>query len=311
MTRRRNSRALFALLAVVGIIVGWRFVGSAVSSPRPKPSLPETSTRSESTRVAAFSRREQHRSVAPLDCQSICGTECVRGSCPRVCSSDLECAPTEICGATAAGLWRCLPSNCTTDSDCPDGACLDQPRRDRSIRRCVKNGARPVNSPCRGENSCAAGLYCVEGVCLPKTCAEGCPKGSACINLKTEDSSSRCIPACDKDADCPEGLGCLIAGEGRRQCTKRGEADCLEKGCTDGKICATLKRGPDAIVADCVASCGSSDECSEGSSCALLYSEDARDVRGCMPSCKSDAECGARRCTWKPGLPPDTKVCLP
>jgi hypothetical protein len=164
---------------------------------------------------------------------------------------DRRSPPSALCGPGM--LCRegvCLPSQCSTDTDCPKGAkCQDAPGGLVPKPQCVPS--------CTQDGDCPEGLECVEYPPGRKVCAdtdnaeclrEGCASGLNCevtlplLSRMEAACVRRCTPA--DQSGCPAGESCEALpfhSTPRYACTRT----CSETGepCPDGQRCAKNAQG--------------------------------------------------------------------
>lgn len=118
------------------------------------------------------------------------------GALGATCQSDSDCgtgftclAPTDNLPVFGGGPAHGYCSkNCSTDADCPNGACLGDGADARCLEACVV-GEPPLeflDSP------------------LDETKCHGRPD----VRCQTVNNTDMCVPTCLGDADCPAGLSC-------------------------------------------------------------------------------------------------------
>ena len=198
------------------------------------------------------------------------GFQCVDGRCARrggfeglcaPCTSDVECADGLCLENPGRSLRACAPA-CGSDGDCPEGGvCLSM---DSGQQVCVPRtgqcpvGVGAVGSRCHADTQCASGL---------------------CLFQGQEQRGGRCVRSCP----CPAGERCVVlasgstsvcvAGSGRDGDRCNHPVDC------EGAFCLHL-----ATESICSRSCRGDDECVQGWTCAVTAGDEkayAHDGRGC------------------------------
>jgi hypothetical protein len=182
---------------------------------------------------------------------------------PSTCTSNVDCAGTELCHPTAG---VCVPK-CVSDAGCGEGR-----QCDKGTGQCEERP--PLVDICTHNDDCAATELChpTAGVCVT-TCASSaeCPEsaktcaplggtgpdaytnicqcstdvlcnggpGSDSTDLACSNLDNVCVPKCVSDADCGEGREC---DEGTGQCEESNTTGdtCSGEGrstCTYGQRC--------------------------------------------------------------------------
>ena len=227
------------------------------------------------------------------DSQCPSGTICINDACViQACGSAADCPDGNqscvdgVCTAVQCGCALCDP--CPEGQSCMKGTCVSQ------ADDCPVPPCDTPELPCAGDEECAEGLVCDNGVCQdptsPDVCDPACEVGFTC----NEETAT-----CDADTP-PVGNGGL--------CAPCATAD----DCEDTWSCLPMVGGN-----SCLPPCENSDDCATGfsctsSTCAPLSNScegcqkdgcpegDACDVTGnCVPAlnlcdpCTEDWECGA------------------
>jgi hypothetical protein len=208
----------------------------------------------------------------------------------RPCEVSSECeSPLGCLFQARTGYAHCIDSQCTTDTQCPEGQqCQtlategDGPR----VRFCVAMGVRQegegcVKVPGSQQTACVAGLLCggQEGWCA-RPCqlgVEGCPEGFFCADTIPQPA---CLPTC-QTRGCPEGQRCVQFEEGASVCARVFGPDCRQAPCPEGRKCEVYREPPHPgkVWMECVQRCGEgSPACDAGQVCA-----DWRCLPGCDP----------------------------
>ncbi|MCB9787114.1 MAG: lamin tail domain-containing protein [Deltaproteobacteria bacterium] len=175
------------------------------------------------------------------DCDD--GSPCTTDLCPAAtklckhlavtgsgcCSSNLDCAGSEYCGANAVCTTKQpTGTSCSGDDQCASDLCLGG---------LCTTPAGPGAS-CSVGQACASG-YCVDGVCCDGACGGAC---QACDLAGFEGLCTGCAAGgqfCDGSSECqpkkPTGSGCAGAGE----CASGvcDSAVCCESACGAGQYC--------------------------------------------------------------------------
>ncbi len=108
-------------------------------------------------------------------------------------------------------------SSCEDDSDCDSGVCVEHDLSHDSI--CSKE--------CDCYPSCALGLDCQDGYCLPTTetiaigdpCSQEAPDcGQDLLCLLSSETEGICTAYCEESEDCPEGMNCVGLTNGQSAC---------------------------------------------------------------------------------------------
>ena len=236
---------------------------------------------------------------------------CVPGQPPVPCDSPVDCPAPDNCGLDDVGDCEavcmggyCLPGGdggggaCTSDSQCPGGyACAgghcapaDDPvacdsQYDCGGDSCTGGFCEPGGDvvTCETAQDCygnddVGNETCVDGVCHDNSvdlrlCSSSttCPAGYQCSG----GTCNRAEGACELDADCADGQGCIDGWCGQR----------CDGGCGAGSTCA---------IGRCVASCGNYSECAIGDACF---------AGGCVPKYALVAEEGGDPQLWVVALP--------
>ncbi len=95
---------------------------------------------------------------------------CVDGQAGDACSSSSDCASGLGCAGPDDPPVCGIPAR----RECVAGTCLAGDRCHAIFDPCSPNGiGSECGAPCVGEQSCTADLECVDGACLPVSCAAG------------------------------------------------------------------------------------------------------------------------------------------
>jgi PKD repeat protein len=178
--------------------------------------------------------------------------------------------------------------------------------------------ANGLGAPCRADQQCAQGLYCLCSAASPCTtgpmggmctslCQKGdCPVGDVCANLETAAANAGlaepwqtqlCLPSCHSDADCTAGLRCRTlpgwpnAVSSAHGCFADVPADlggpCLDaNGVRRNDLCVTGLCADLGALGLCTRDCSSA-LCPAGSDCAVFG--DGREL--CLLPCSSSFPC--------------------
>ncbi len=278
----------------------------------------------------------------PNACVAACrGIEVVaRGFCDAGgCEGDDECADGQ----------RCVGGECVCD--CPDARVLvcgvsGTEYLNRCVLECEGDelayagpcGRVAPLRPCGEGGRCGDGQICVGGD-EGGVCASSCPLGdgpefdricglrAVCADVGAE--RGVCLPACDRERFCPEGLSCGVDGQGRPACLPCG-CEGAEGGpvCVGGRLefesaceatCAGF--GPNETApgaCEAPSRCDRCDDmwmpvCADGvlfsSGCDAMCDADRRlerpDTcfeRSPVVPCRTDEQCGAEVCAgWACG----------
>jgi len=205
--------------------------------------------------------------------------------------------------------WRCLASECKTDSQCEPGfACTPIVHSDSLlIRLCLVQAVRKEGEGCeqfhlKEQWGCAPGLICDSGYCgrpcdpaIPTTC----PEGFMCHGKARLPA---CLPSCLRSG-CPQEKQCTRINGEFSVCAIVHGPDCDKQPCPTGEECqrALDHRWQSQVVNMwCAPACNEQEgrSCPAGSACL--------DNRYCARLCKEGGPetCGpGERCTrmFKPG----------
>ena len=261
--------------------------------------------------------------VTDVECGSqndFCVRNLVSGErhCASACEVAADCPGGFLCQAFDGGR-QCVPSDgrcearCLGDEACPDGfQCVDG--------RCARRGGfEGLCAPCTSDVECAEGV-CLENpvrglrACAPLCGPDGtCPEGGTCLSMDT--GQAVCVPRtgqcpvgvgavgsrCHADTQCASGL-CLFQGQ-----EQRGGRCVRSCPCGEGERCLVLESGEASV---CVQGSGQDgDRCNhpvdcDGSFCLHLATESI-----CSRSCTGDEGCAAGWvCAQTAG---DEKACMP
>ncbi len=223
--------------------------------------------------MAACSSEPDQKSCTSLqDCGDgmRCDESGVCSSEVKSCSSTLECAADEYCGA-----GTCQPAACSDDAACADGNIC--------VFDTCREGCRPGDSTCGENETCNADTFMCEPVgCTPTSCR------SRLQRCDETQSPAVCVftGACDSDYHCLAYGNQLDDGKNYICNVARGE--CVEKppcteddDCRIGEICDENAEGENV----CRVGCRDNSECRIGELCA----HDQGSV--CVKGCSSDEQC--------------------
>jgi hypothetical protein len=187
----------------------------------------------------------------------------------RDCGAGVSCEPPLGCIVEIrAGLHLCTDSECTVDTQCPEGqVCRTIATVESSplVRLCAPVGVRQEGEPCyvlgeTREEACAPGLLC--GGFDEEWCArpcqlgdtEECPAGFFCANTEPEPV---CLPTCEARG-CPEGQHCIRHEKGVSVCAHVYGSQCQQTPCPRGGKCVVFREParPDTAWMECIERCG-------------------------------------------------------
>lgn len=235
------------------------------------------------------------------DCDA--GGLCVEGVCTP-CSADDQCISDAHYGEGAVCEdGACIPCDAGEDT-C---ACLSNGMCDEGLQ-CTDEGCVPCEDgveqcPC-DQGECAAGLACVEGLCVPVECtigADGCPcDGDVCDEGLFCGDNGLCAECTNEIAGCPCLLGECENGMICDDDLCRDPLVCADLACAESQVCAEALSGQDAV---CLPECegdlvwnAEDASCDEPSLSTCGESPDVADVcAGLFRSCddtEAGAECG-------------------
>jgi hypothetical protein len=120
----------------------------------------------------------------------------------------------ELCGVGLKCVHgRCLPTTCTSDTECPQGSRCATFAGGDEVRQCVLH--------CKANSDCAAGETCVQVPDGPSLCTKkadtclttGCGPNQVCSveNAAHWDLHAVCVAKCSSDADCGPASFCFNA----------------------------------------------------------------------------------------------------
>ncbi len=206
------------------------------------------------------------------------------------CSSEAECE-----GAPCIGEWPggYCTADCVSNEDCGEDATCVPVGRGSNI--CLANCDLEDTDSCRTGYGCTSPGSIGASVCIPgcnsnDDCSEGleCQVGGGDFGEGVcFDPDSSVGDACTADEECPASATCLaeeFAGWPSGACAT-GCDYVSGSGCSDGASCV-LYRGRFDI---CVASCATDDDCRDGFACKA--DDEYPDRMTCQPGCTSDADC--------------------
>ncbi len=238
------------------------------------------------------------------------GASTAEPTCAR--RADCEALGPEHAGLVCGALGRCEP--CASD-----GQCRLKERCDPQTARCTfKDG---YGDECTFNDECAAGAFCVQGLCLPALDVALCAEGRCLMDGQRCNALNGVCEAdlgCLEDGDCAEGELCNLPTHG---CVTRCTAESAPYLCLPGELCLTDRCSACAVDADCapgmtcdvealacVLDDGGVARCSSERDCALDQICDP-DLGICVekkPACTSDESCASsERCEIASGK------CLP
>jgi hypothetical protein len=167
------------------------------------------------------------------------GPACGDGNGPCACTSDTQCAASQVCvaGACTASTNACqFSSQCAPGDVCDDGQCV---------------------ADCSGSataSSCASGSSCQNGACKPSPVGSTCTSSAQCSGGTPVCLAGHCAPACTTDAQCPTGDYC---NQGACEVNTRPTPDCTQQSdCTGG---ATQQ----CLGGYCVYTCSTNTQCAD------------------------------------------------
>lgn len=216
---------------------------------------------------------------------------CILGKCSAAClaSSDCTqagtCRPEDVSVDTLSGTFDlCVVEPCPNTAACDTGEVCSELRNEASalVPYCRQEnaGGDPLGSPCSDNGTCAS-LNCPDWIGF---CTEVCSGDAdcvaateqACVDVFSNGSStvSGCVPACDRQADCPSGSTCMfvtdsISDLNRTMCgpgfgTDPVGADCMTTNeCASG-LCLQNYVNGQLVDAICTAPCVTGADCPTG-----------------------------------------------
>lgn len=233
-----------------------------------------------------------------------------RRRCLTPCRGDAGlCIEGEVCVAGPDACGACMPSElvrgprglgepCETDGDC------------RAPMVCVEHdGAAVCASECPTSFACRAGFECRGGLCIRdrrQDVGGVCAGNADCLGGVCAAQGERhwCTARCEADEHCPDGFGCVPAGE-TLVCAPRlaleGERCDVDDDCASGR-CAEANG-----ERRCASACSGREPCARGFECR-------RDADGtaalCLPRATSGGGCSATAGRSTPGAPAFVLVAL-
>ncbi|SEM24642.1 hypothetical protein SAMN05444354_113179 [Stigmatella aurantiaca] len=211
----------------------------------------------------------------------------------RRCKTSADCEPPLGCLVDGRhGIFYCIDSQCTADTQCPEGlVCrgIETLGGGPVVNLCVPIGPRRQGERCstlsrRGDVACIEELRCGgrQGWCGSRCSLHedgSCPKGFFCADMNPE---PLCLPTCQQTG-CPEGQQCIRYDDGVSACAEVYGDNCQQSSCPSTQECRVrdFRVNPAAVWLACTTSCkGKGAVCPAGHVC-LGYS--------CEPSCQPDA----------------------
>jgi len=189
----------------------------------------------------------------PSDCQGtrrdpLCGTDKICVVNPATTPDDSGCGgveanacgnyPSIVCTSGTNQTPRMCPGSCNNDSECDLAAYCDL-----GSHTCKPD--QPAGQVCSPTVSCAAGLFCVDGVCCTTSCTGDCRR----CDLSGTGTCTNATTATDPDQDC-DGFDCTGTpsyylgftgdtcyakgpiGDGAASCGATGQCDTRSALCT-------------------------------------------------------------------------------
>ena len=208
-------------------------------------------------RAAPIGHRKTARAATALVAAALaCGSGHPRTAKP-------ECAVREDCSGGLAGGLLCVEGQCTgcaRSRDCRLTEVCDPVQRRCALRACF-------GDECQAHASCAAGSYCVQGLCLdpakPRTSGSQTCGVQICGSARDCNPGQRCNArtfVCEQDLGCLAGSPCATG-----QVCNPGSGLC-EPGCTAqtaAQVCGALVP---CIGSRCV-QCAKDSDCGPGLAC--------------------------------------------
>ena len=205
------------------------------------------------------------------------GSVCTASGCTQTCSTGVACPQGEVCKGNVCAAPAVDPGptkNCTTNTDCPAGACV--------AGACETCGGTAGPCPCKAAADCASGQACVAGACTApvNVCkfSSECEAGKICAD-------GQCLSSCEV-TPCATGFACQ-----RGVCEPSGGGG---PACTSDLQCSGDT--PKCVADTCVKACSADPECGAGKFC---------DQGACVvdgrpkPNCIDDTQCASNPATPK------------
>lgn len=222
----------------------------------------------------------------------------------RNCGGDADCEPPLGCFmAGHTGFSYCTDSECTQDTDCPEGFSCSVLRSIRSkflVRMCSLVGHRKEGEECwvparRLEDACERGLSCQWRCGRPCRLDDpsSCPAGFFCLDGREGPPS--CMPTCE-GRSCPEGQQCLPRGideDNISVCGRVEGPDCRKDACPQGQDCEVFEipQRPWEVRTRCIQHCREGSDCPQGIPCIAAQCRQPCDPQG-PSTCGPGLTCG-------------------
>ncbi len=219
------------------------------------------------------------------------------GEVGAACTSGADCEGNLCIGEGDGFPEGYCTSLCTGGMACPDGSACVQVSRTDSVCFDVCD---PAGAPkqCRPGYGCATSPYLPQPVCMPgcevdADCGEGLrcdPTGGFGGAGQCYDPSAEVGQACTSERECPESGFCLgegFAGWPGGSCITSTDCDVeADTGCPGDAHCLPAPRGGTL----CVDGCETDGDCRDGYTCQAP-DESRPDRKICYPACSSDDQC--------------------
>jgi hypothetical protein len=203
----------------------------------------------------------------------------------RNCRTQADCEAPLLCMSDAQhGGWRCLASECETDSQCEPGFMCTPFHFPRSppIQLCLIQGIRNEGEPCtdfplHAEHGCRPGLICNSGFCGRPCRPDGsptCPEGFTC---HPGNNDPACLPSCLRTG-CPQDKRCVRLVDELAVCAVVHGHDCETQPCPTGEVCRRetgRQAGGQDVIMWCARPCDGRGDggCPRGSVCVAGFCE--------------------------------------